>query len=139
MPIPGGAQHYEDGLQVTSADNIRRTIEVTWAAFLREGLDSAWERVQAVVVQPGVEFGSDFVLEYQPQAATGLVRFIEAAWAGLRSPFHGLPDAEVPAQAGTGPFCHPEGGAGIDLCLPRGGLCPGVDGGRLRPPRNALG
>jgi D-tagatose-1,6-bisphosphate aldolase subunit GatZ/KbaZ len=77
VPIPGGAQHHEDSLQVTSADDVRRTIDVTRSAFLGEGLDSAWERVQAVVVQPGVEFGSDFVLDYQPDAAKDLVRFIE--------------------------------------------------------------
>ena len=77
VPIPGGAQLHEDSLQVTPADDVRRTIDVMRAAFLREGLDSAWERVQAVVVQPGVEFGSDFVLNYQPNAATDLVRFIE--------------------------------------------------------------
>ena len=33
---------------------------------------------QAVVVQPGVEFGDDFVIDYQPEAAASLVRFIEA-------------------------------------------------------------
>ena len=77
VPIPGGSQHHEDSLQVTSADDVRWTIDVTRSAFLSEGLDSAWERVQAVVVQPGVEFGSDFVLDYQPDAAKDLVRFIE--------------------------------------------------------------
>jgi len=77
VPIPGGAQVHEEGVQVTAADDVRRTIEVTRAAFLHEGLDSAWERVQAVVVQPGVEFGDDFVLEYRPEAAAGLVKFIE--------------------------------------------------------------
>jgi D-tagatose-1,6-bisphosphate aldolase subunit GatZ/KbaZ len=41
-------------------------------------LQFAWERVIAVVVQPGVEFGDDFVLEYQPDAAQELSRFIES-------------------------------------------------------------
>jgi D-tagatose-1,6-bisphosphate aldolase subunit GatZ/KbaZ len=77
VPIPGGAQVHEDRLQVTAVDNVRRTIEVTQEAFIRLNLGSAWERVQAVVVQPGVEFGDDFVLDYQPQAAADLVRFIE--------------------------------------------------------------
>ena len=77
VPIPGGAQVHEDRLQVTAVENVRRTIEVTRAAFMRQRLDSAWERVQAVVVQPGVEFGDDFVLDYQPKAAADLVRFIE--------------------------------------------------------------
>jgi D-tagatose-1,6-bisphosphate aldolase subunit GatZ/KbaZ len=77
VPIPGGAQVHEDRLQVTTVENVRRTIEVTQAAFSRQKLDRAWERVQAVVVQPGVEFGDDFVLDYQPNAAVDLVRFIE--------------------------------------------------------------
>jgi len=77
VPIPGGAQVHEDRLQVTAVENVRRTIDVTQAAFTRLKLGSAWERVQAVVVQPGVEFGDDFVLDYQPQAAADLVRFIE--------------------------------------------------------------
>jgi D-tagatose-1,6-bisphosphate aldolase subunit GatZ/KbaZ len=50
---------------------------VTREAFRREGLDAAWERVVAVVVQPGVEFGDDFVLPYDPAAAADLSRFIE--------------------------------------------------------------
>ena len=67
VPIPGGAQMHEDQLQVTAAEDVRRTIEVTREAFMRLGLGPAWERVQAVVVQPGVEFGDDFVLDYQPR------------------------------------------------------------------------
>jgi D-tagatose-1,6-bisphosphate aldolase subunit GatZ/KbaZ len=77
VPIPGGAQTHEDRLQVTAAEDVGHTIEITKAAFLRQNLGRAWERVQAVVVQPGVEFGDDFVLDYQPEAAVGLVRFIE--------------------------------------------------------------
>jgi len=40
-------------------------------------LESAWESVIGVVVQPGVEFGDDFILEYQPKKASELSRFIE--------------------------------------------------------------
>jgi D-tagatose-1,6-bisphosphate aldolase subunit GatZ/KbaZ len=69
VPIPGGAQTHEDRLQVTAAEDVGHTIEVTRAAFLYQKLERAWERVQAVVVQPGVEFGDDFVLDYQPKAA----------------------------------------------------------------------
>ncbi len=77
VPIPGGAQVHEDRLKVTAVEDVCYTIEATQAAFNRQGLGSAWERVQAVVVQPGVEFGDDFVLNYQPKAAAALVRFIE--------------------------------------------------------------
>jgi D-tagatose-1,6-bisphosphate aldolase subunit GatZ/KbaZ len=77
VPIPGGAKEHEEGVRVTTVEDARQTIEVTREAFVREGLESAWERVIAVVVQPGVEFGDDFVLEYQPEKAKGLSRFIE--------------------------------------------------------------
>lgn len=77
VPVPGGATSHEEGVHVTGVEDVRQTIEVTRAAFYKEGLRSAWERVVAVVVQPGVEFGDDFVLAYQPAAARELSRFIE--------------------------------------------------------------
>lgn len=78
VPIPGGAQEHETGVQVTKVEDVSETIQMMHEAFLKEGLESAWERVLAVVVQPGVEFGDDFVLEYQPEAARDLKRFIES-------------------------------------------------------------
>jgi len=75
VPVPGGAITHEDGVSVTKVEDARRTLEVTRTAFLREGLEAAWERVIALVVQPGVEFGDDFVLDYNPEAARDLVRF----------------------------------------------------------------
>ncbi len=77
VPVPGGATEHEEGVSVTRDEDARQTIEVTREAFYREGLQSAWERVIAVVVQPGVEFGDDFVLPYQPESAQELSRFIE--------------------------------------------------------------
>ena len=77
VPIPGGATEHEEGVSVTKVHDVKLTIEVTREAFLREGLESAWERVVGVVVQPGVEFGDDFVLPYKPKAAQALSRFIE--------------------------------------------------------------
>ena len=77
VPLPGGATEHEEGVSVTRVDDAQQTIELTRDAFHREGLQSAWERVIAVVVQPGVEFGDDFVLSYQPESARELSRFIE--------------------------------------------------------------
>ncbi len=78
VPIPGGAKEHEERLSVTTVENARQTIDITRRAFHRAGLESAWERVIAVVVQPGVEFGDDFVLEYDPAPARGLSEFIHA-------------------------------------------------------------
>ena len=77
VPVPGGATEHEEGVSVTNVEAARQTIDITREAFMREGLESAWERVIAVVVQPGVEFGDDFVLPYKPEAAQELSRFIE--------------------------------------------------------------
>ena len=78
VPIPGGATEHETTLRVTEVKEARRTIEVTRDAFLEAGLESAWKRVVGVVVQPGVEFGDDFVLPYEPKAARELSKFIES-------------------------------------------------------------
>jgi len=78
VPIPGGAKDHEEGVSVTKVEDARQTIEITREAFYRAGLQSAWEQVIAVVVQPGVEFGDDFVLPYQPEAARELSKFIES-------------------------------------------------------------
>ncbi len=77
VPIPGGATEHEEGVSVTKAEDARRTIDATHAAFVEAGLESAWERVVALVVQPGVEFGDNFILDYNPDAARDLARFSE--------------------------------------------------------------
>lgn len=78
VPIPGGATEHEEGVSVTKVEDVKQTIEVTREAFVREGLESAWERVVGVVVQPGVEFGDDFVLPYQADKALELSKIIES-------------------------------------------------------------
>jgi len=77
VPIPGGARENEEDVSVTKVEDTRETIELHRKAFYELGLQPAWERVIAVVVQPGVEFGDDFVLPYRPDVAQGLARFIE--------------------------------------------------------------
>lgn len=71
VPIPGGAQE-DEGIQVTSVTDFEATVETFKNAFLNYGLDEAWKRVVAVVVQPGVEFGDESVHEYDRQAAKEL-------------------------------------------------------------------
>jgi D-tagatose-1,6-bisphosphate aldolase subunit GatZ/KbaZ len=78
VPVPGGAHEHEEGVSVTRVEDARQTIEIIHAAFIREGLEAAWERVIALVVQPGVEFGDDFILGYQPEKALALSNFIES-------------------------------------------------------------
>jgi D-tagatose-1,6-bisphosphate aldolase subunit GatZ/KbaZ len=77
VPKPGGAQHKLTEVHVTPQAEIEQTIEITQQTFLKLGLQEAWERVIAVVIQPGVEFGDTEVFDYQSQKAAGISRFIE--------------------------------------------------------------
>jgi len=76
VPVPGGAKEHEESVSVTRPEDVCQTIELTRQAFEQVGLQDAWERVMAVVVQPGVEFGSDFVLEYDHQKTRQLSSLI---------------------------------------------------------------
>jgi D-tagatose-1,6-bisphosphate aldolase subunit GatZ/KbaZ len=77
VPLPGGAHTREETVSVTKIEDVEQTIHATREAFLRAGIQSAWERVIAIVVQPGVEFGDEFILPYKPDEAKGLLQFIE--------------------------------------------------------------
>ena len=78
VPTPGGEQQDQPTLQVTRPDAAQRFLDLTRAAFAARGLAGAWERVIALVVQPGVEFGDETVLPYHPSEARALVRMIES-------------------------------------------------------------
>ena len=77
VPTPGGAQNEHAELCVTDPQDAKQTIDISQTAFAQAGLGAAWERVLALVVQPGVEFGDEFVHAYQRQPARGLVNLIE--------------------------------------------------------------
>ncbi len=77
VPLPGGAHEHEEGVEVTRAEDVEVTLEVTLLALEKLGCGSAWERVIALVVQPGVEYGSDFILEYDPKKAASLAKTSE--------------------------------------------------------------
>lgn len=77
VPRPGGATAAEDRTAVTHAGDVAETIDVHRKAFRDLGLEAAWDRVVAVVVQPGVEFGDDFVVPYRPEEAQELSKLIE--------------------------------------------------------------
>ena len=72
VPVPGGAQQEEDVIHPTKPEDAARTIDITRQTFFDEGLADAWERVVAVVVQPGVEFGDDQVFHYNRDLAKSL-------------------------------------------------------------------
>ena len=77
VPAPGGVDHAISDLKPTQASAARRTIEVHREIFTREGLAEAFGRVIAVVVQPGVEFGSQNVVAYKPEASKALTGLLD--------------------------------------------------------------
>ncbi len=78
VPVPGGAHEDLGELAVTSPAAAASTLDLHRDAFARAGLEAAWERVIAMVVQPGVEFDHHKVIDYHPEKARSLSAFIEA-------------------------------------------------------------
>jgi D-tagatose-1,6-bisphosphate aldolase subunit GatZ/KbaZ len=77
VPTPGGAAEDLDMLAVTTPSAVTTTLEAHRTAFLERGIDDAWGRVLALVVQPGVEFDHHKVIDYEPAKAGELSRRIE--------------------------------------------------------------
>lgn len=75
VPIPGGAQveEEESGPVLTSVKNFKTTVETFKETFKSYGLEEVFnDYVLGVVVQPGVEFSSDYIWEYNREKATEL-------------------------------------------------------------------
>jgi len=72
VPVPGGATESIEGLAVTTPEAALATIAAHREAFAAAGLDAAWQRVIASVVQPGVEFDHHQVVDYAPDKARAL-------------------------------------------------------------------
>jgi D-tagatose-1,6-bisphosphate aldolase subunit GatZ/KbaZ len=77
VPVPGGAAEDLHELAVTSPDAALETIALHGDLFAEQGLSDAWNRVIATVVQPGVEFDHDKVIDYAPSKARALSAAIE--------------------------------------------------------------
>jgi D-tagatose-1,6-bisphosphate aldolase subunit GatZ/KbaZ len=77
VPVPGGATEELRTLAVTSPQAVTATLDAHRAAWASQGLERSWERVVALVVQPGVEFDNHKVIDYSPAASAQLARRIE--------------------------------------------------------------
>lgn len=77
VPVPGGSQGEDDGLQVTKVSDFKETVELFERSFLNNGLEEAWNNVIAIVVQPGVEFGDETIHEYDRNAAKELCKALK--------------------------------------------------------------
>ena len=82
VPPPGGATEQINTLQATPADRVEHTIQSHMDAFAQIGLQEVWQRVIALVVQPGVEFDNFSVHQFQSDAAQHLSALIRQ-YSGL--------------------------------------------------------
>ncbi len=78
VPPPGGADHILSSIEPTSPSAARKTIEVHRQIFGDADLSSAFERAIGLVVQPGVEFGNQNVIFYDPAKASKLSHLLDA-------------------------------------------------------------
>ncbi len=72
VPVPGGNTRAGQELQTTEASDFINTVVVSRQAFEQHGLPGAWQRVMAVVVQPGVEFDRSDVHDYDREKVRNL-------------------------------------------------------------------
>ena len=78
VPIPGGSQAaVDEGVQVTKVEDFKATMETFKNAFAAENLSPVWERVLAIVVQPGVEEKDAGCTEYDREKAKELAAAIK--------------------------------------------------------------
>ncbi len=77
VPIPGGEASLASGLAVTTPTAAAQTLAIHQQAFDTPELRDAWQRVIAMVVQPGVDFDHSSVHEYDAAAASELADFLE--------------------------------------------------------------
>jgi D-tagatose-1,6-bisphosphate aldolase subunit GatZ/KbaZ len=72
VPPPGGATEEIKELALTPTTRVKQTLAMHKSSFAQFGLKDAWERVIALVVQPGVEFDHTSIIDYQSQKAQAL-------------------------------------------------------------------
>ncbi|KAF1015243.1 MAG: D-tagatose-1,6-bisphosphate aldolase subunit KbaZ [Stenotrophomonas maltophilia] len=77
VPIPGGEASLAGDLQVTTPAAAAQTLAIHQQAFDTPELRDAWQRMIAMVVQPGVDFDHSSVHDYDPAAASELADFLE--------------------------------------------------------------
>jgi len=78
VPPPGGmgAGH---AIVPTDPAHVQMTLDLHRQAFAARGLEEAFGRVVGMVVQPGVDFGNEEVVYFDPSGATALSRALDDA------------------------------------------------------------
>lgn len=76
VPVPGGAHEELNELAVTTPQAASATIAAHQDAFARHQLTDIWPRITGLVVQPGVEFDHNNVIDYRPEKARALSEMV---------------------------------------------------------------
>ena len=77
VPVPGGESDDMSGIEVTSQDRLKETIETHVSAFDKAGVPQGIEKAIAVVVQPGVDFSHEGIFHYDAEKAAALTQAID--------------------------------------------------------------
>lgn len=96
VPAPGGALAGQGGIAVTDPRDLQTELEHYARAFRQAGVDRAWERILAVVVQPGVDFDDYHAAAYNPEAAASISAFHDRLPGAMTFEIHAT-DYQTPA------------------------------------------
>lgn len=78
VPTPGGiVENKRDEIRVSSAKDVEEMISIMHHAFVERGLESAWDRCIALVVETGATFGPETVCDYDCKKTKDLRLLIE--------------------------------------------------------------
>ena len=75
VPIPGGSKEHEDHVTPTAPEDFLSQVSAFRAAFAKHNVP--FGDVVGFVVQPGVEFGDDFVCQYSHDNAAALIAALD--------------------------------------------------------------
>ncbi|MCL2244092.1 MAG: class II D-tagatose-bisphosphate aldolase, non-catalytic subunit [Treponema sp.] len=76
VPIPGGSREHEDSVTPTKAEDFLEQVRIFKDEFGKAGVN--FNDAAAFVVQPGLEFGDDFICHYDSQKAAELTEALKS-------------------------------------------------------------
>ncbi len=77
IPAPGGSDEVTSGRRITKVSEFKDTVKSIKELFDENSLTDAWDRVIAVVVQPGVEHGDKIIIDYDRKEAKKLANSLK--------------------------------------------------------------
>ena len=78
VPVPGGIQQTNETTEVTNVEDFENTLLTYKKVFMEHGLDKDFKDIIAIVVQPGVEFGENGIVQYDRLKAATLCNALKS-------------------------------------------------------------